>query len=86
MYEAYEEVKSLGKSRTNTVIKSFSNESNIMIKPGYNYNELDNTGIIRENTLMDDKKVVIGRVTFNEENIEERSDASLHQKRDNLDM
>ena len=84
MYEAYEEVKSLGKSRTNTVIKSFSNETNIMIKPGYNYNELDNTGIIRENTLMDDKKVVIGRVTFNEENIEERSDASVTPKKGQL--
>jgi DNA-directed RNA polymerase, beta subunit/140 kD subunit len=83
MYEAYEESTTMGGSKTNTVIKNLQNEPSLDIKPGYYYNELDEFGLIRENTMMSDKKVVIGRVTYNENNIEERSDASVFPKRGN---
>ena len=32
------------------------------LKPGYDYSKLDNNGIIRENTRIDDKMVLVGRV------------------------
>ena len=84
MYEAYEESTTMGGSKTNTVIKNLQNEPSLDIKPGYYYNELDEFGLIRENTMMSDKKVVIGRVTYNENNIEERSDASVFPKKGQL--
>ena len=84
MYEAYEESSEIGATKTNTIIKSLRTEKAIDIKPGYDYNSLNEFGMIRENTPMDDKKVVIGRVTFNELNVEERSDASVFPKKGQL--
>jgi DNA-directed RNA polymerase II subunit RPB2 len=82
-YEAYEEhgENNNGKYK---VISNLRNESGVEIKPGYDYNELDDTGIIKENTIMTDKKVLIGMVNFNEQNIEQKSDASVYPKKGQL--
>ena len=45
---------------------------------------MDEHGLIRENTPMDDTKILIGRVTYNEENVELRSDDSLKPKKGQL--
>lgn len=84
MYEAYEESTQMGASKTNTIIKSLRTEKSVEIKPGYDYNSLNDFGMIRENTPMDDKKVVIGRITYNELNVDERSDASVFPKKGQL--
>ena len=49
--------------------KNFINiENNVVFnkKPGYDYSNLDNNGLIKENTLLDDKKVLIGKATNND--------------------
>jgi len=60
-YEAHEENS---KNETSTVDKHFVNvdsqESVVGKKPGYDYSKLDGYGLIQENTLIDDKTVLIG--------------------------
>ena len=76
MYETYEESSKVGNSVVDTKFanieaeKSKSGESGssgstgvIGTKPGYDYSALDSHGLIRENTQMDDKKIVIGKIT-----------------------
>ncbi len=84
MYEAYEESSDIGDSTKNTVIQHMKNEKNVELKPGYDYNYLDDYGLIRENTPMDDKKILIGRVSFNEEHMDVRSDTSITSKKGQL--
>ena len=82
-YEA-EESNSESNRGVNNIIKNLSNEITIQVKPGYDYNYLDENGLIKENTQMDDKKILIGMVTYNENNIEERSDSSVYPKKGQL--
>ena len=60
MYEAREESSRVGGNQRDTRFADIQKEGAIGIKPGYDYSHLDNNGLIRENTEMDDKKVVIG--------------------------
>ena len=84
MYEAYEESSEIGDNKRNTIIKNLKDEKNIELKPGYVYDYLDEYGLIKENTPMDDKKVLIGRTTFHEENVEHRDDTSILPKKGQL--
>ena len=60
-YEAHEESS---KSANNVIDKRFSNieaePSVVGTKPGHDYSKLDKYGIIRENTIVDDKTILIG--------------------------
>lgn len=60
-YEAHEESS---KNQSSVVDKHFTNiesQDNVVgTKPGYDYSKLDNYGLIRENTAVDDKTVLIG--------------------------
>jgi len=60
MYEAHEESSSVRGAQRDTRFANIQKEGAIGIKPGYDYSYLDDNGFIRENTEMDDKKVVIG--------------------------
>jgi len=60
MYEAREESSSVRGAQRDTRFADIQKEGAIGIKPGYDYSHLDENGLIRENTEMDDKKVVIG--------------------------
>ena len=46
--------------------------------------ELDENGIIRENTMVDDKTVLIGKVTFSKETPDEIGDESIFPKKGSL--
>ena len=50
----------------NKIIKNLSNEKTIEVKPGYDYNYLGENGLIKENTEMDDKKILIGMVNYSD--------------------
>ena len=68
MYETYEESSKVGNSVVDTRFANIEEEKAngggvIGTKPGYDYSALDRHGLIRENTLMDEKKVVIGKIT-----------------------
>ena len=60
MYEAREESSSVRGAQRDTRFANIQKEGATGIKPGYDYSYLDDNGLIRENTEMDDKKVVIG--------------------------
>ena len=60
MYESREESSSVRGNQRDTRFADIQKEGAIGIKPGYDYSYLDSNGLIRENTEMDDKKVVIG--------------------------
>ncbi len=83
-YEAYEETSSIGMSETNTILKNIKDEIDVDVKPGYDYEYLNKYGIINEGVQMDDKKVIIGRVSFSENNPENRVDASIFPKKGQL--
>ena len=53
-------------------------------KPGYNYNELDKTGLIKPNTLVDDKTVLIGKISYPKNNPNTVSDDSIFPKKGQL--
>jgi DNA-directed RNA polymerase II subunit RPB2 len=73
MYETYEETGDRTEKRiANPVLKGATH-----LKPGYNYNELGENGIIRENTILDDKTVMIGAIKYSNENPGDLSDASI---------
>ena len=75
MYETYEETgdsSKLEKRIANPVLKGASN-----LKPGYNYNDLSDQGIIRENTVIEEKTVIIGGIKYANENPAMVSDASI---------
>ena len=66
-YEAHEEKDQKGDS---TYLKTFNNIESLIsenavvgTKPGYDYSQLDEFGLIRENTEVDEKTVLIGATT-----------------------
>ena len=62
-YEAREESSKVGGSQIDTRFANIDNENVVNLRPGYDYSDLDKYGIIKENTLLDEKKVLIGKLT-----------------------
>jgi len=84
MYEAREESTKVNTSTSNSYFADVSTKKVIGIKPGYDYSQLDKYGIIRENVALDDKMVVIGRVSSNTEDTEVVIDSSVFPKKGQL--
>jgi len=84
MYEAYEESSEHGSGTSNTIIKNIKNENGLSIKPGYDYNHLNEYGLIEENTPMDDKKVLISRINYSDLSPDMKSDSSVYPKKGQL--
>jgi DNA-directed RNA polymerase II subunit RPB2 len=76
MYETYEETTKLGVSSEKR-IGNVLNYGAKGTKPGYNYNELGENGIIKVNTIIDEKTVIIGRIQYSLDNPTEVTDASI---------
>jgi DNA-directed RNA polymerase II subunit RPB2 len=81
-YEAHEETSKVGDFISE---KKFSNiegiENIVGKKPGYDYSKLDAYGIIRENTPVDDKTVLIGLSSNNPQKANVRIDGSKTPKK-----
>jgi hypothetical protein len=84
MYEAREQSTKV--AGTNIDSKFVNIESKVVFgkKPGYDYSYLDEYGLIRENIPLDDKKVIIGKVTSNINNTDTFTDASVTPKKGQL--
>ena len=65
MYETFEESSKIGNNVIDSKFANIEGENVIGLKPGYDYSELDKNGLIQENIRVDDKKVVIGKITTN---------------------
>ena len=64
MYDAHEEKQNIGGASIDTRFMSIMDNNVIGLKPGYDYSHLDpKTGLIKENTRVTDKVVVIGKTT-----------------------
>jgi DNA-directed RNA polymerase beta subunit len=63
MYEAREEASKISGSTTNSHFSDVLTKNVVGIKPGFDYSHLDKWGLIKENTPLDDKVVLIGKVT-----------------------
>jgi DNA-directed RNA polymerase II subunit RPB2 len=85
MYEAREESSKVSGSTTNSNFADIAAKPVVKgIKPGYDYSHLDKYGIIRENVALDDKMVVIGRVSSSTEDSEVVTDSSVFPKKGQL--
>jgi DNA-directed RNA polymerase II subunit RPB2 len=87
-YESHEEKSKGSGQNDSTSQKSFTNiENNINVvgtKPGYDYSKLDKYGLVRENTEIDDKTVLIGVTMNNSENPLTKIDMSKTPKKGQL--
>ena len=84
MYEAYEDTQEVDNKVKRKVISSLKQYKDINVKPGYDYNYLDENGIIYENTEMDDKKVILGMVEEMEGELSNTRDSSVFPKKGQL--
>lgn len=63
-YETHEETDKSGDSVSETRFTNIEGDNTVIgTKPGYDYSKLDKYGIIRENTILNDKMVLIGMTT-----------------------
>ena len=81
MYESREESSKIGNSQIDSRFANIDKNNVVGLKPGFDYGDLDDNGLIRENTLLDDKKVLIGKILTNLSNPDVSSDASIFPKK-----
>lgn len=63
MYETREESEKVAGSITNSVFADVIHKDVTGIKPEYDYSQLDKWGLVKEETPLDDKTVLIGKMT-----------------------
>ena len=84
-YEAHEEKSKTGGATVDKVFTNVESEANVVgTKPGYDYSKLDKFGLIRENTPVDDKTVLVGLTVSGSENKDVRVDGSKVPKKGQL--
>ena len=67
-YETHEEKSKSGDVSTEKIFTNIENDTTVIgTKPGYDYSKLDKYGIVRENTQMNEKTVLIGLTATNSE-------------------
>ena len=80
-YESREESSKVGNSTVDSRFANIEKVNILGLKPGYDYSDLDEEGLIKENTLLDDKKVLIGKVLTNLSSPETSLDSSVFTKK-----
>jgi DNA-directed RNA polymerase II subunit RPB2 len=84
-YESHEEKSKGGDVVTQKTFTNIENSTNIVgTKPGYDYSKLDKHGLIKENTEVDDKTVLIGLTINSSENQTMKIDMSKTPKKGQL--
>ena len=84
-YETHEEKVKTGNASVDKVFTNIENESDVVgTKPGYDYSKLDKFGIIRENTEVNDKTVLIGLTASSNLSNEKKVDMSKTPKKGQL--
>jgi len=84
-YESHEEKSKTGNATVDKVFSNIQSETNIVgTKPGYDYSKLDRFGLIRENTEVNDKTVLIGLAAASSESNEVKLDMSKTPKKGQL--
>ena len=85
MYETREDSSKVSGTMIDSKFTNIEMAKNVEgTKPGYDYSYLDKHGMIKENTLIDDKAVLIGKTTYNIENPDVLIDSSISPKKGQL--
>ena len=80
-YESLEESSTVAGSQSDTRFANIENTNVVGLRPGYDYSQLDEAGLVREGTRVDDKTILIGRVITNLSDPETSIDASVAAKK-----
>jgi len=83
MYESREESSKVTGS-TSSKFANIQKNNVVKIKPGYDYSYLDEHGLVKENTELNDKIIVIGKINSNLENKDVWIDDSVKTKKGQL--
>lgn len=84
-YESYEETSKISGSTINSRFTQIHTLENVRgIKKGFDYSELDEHGIIKEDTPITDKTVLIGKTIYDNMDTEFISDSSVFTKKGQL--
>jgi len=83
MYQAREESSKVS-GMINSRFANIEKNNVVKIKPGYDYSLLDDHGMIKENTPLNDKIVLIGKITSDVENKDRFIDDSVKPKKGQL--
>ena len=83
-YESREESSQVGKGDSNAVFGDVISMNIKGLKAGYDYTYIDKSGLVKENTEINDRIVVIGKYSYNAENRENLSDSSVFTKKGQL--
>ena len=83
-YEAREEAVGVGAGAVDSTFTDIQNANVIGTKPGFDYGYLDEYGLIRENTELNDKMTVIGKATTDLDDPSLKIDASVYPKKGQL--
>jgi len=83
-YEDREESSTISGSSANSYFTDVIKKQVVGLKAGYDYSMLDESGLIKENTPLDDKTVLIGKVTSTTSESEVVIDASSYTKKGQL--
>jgi DNA-directed RNA polymerase II subunit RPB2 len=84
-YETHEEKSKMGEDTVNKVFTNIENEDNVVgLKSGYDYSKLDKYGLIRENTPVDEKTVLIGLTASSSASQDKKTDMSKTPKKGQL--
>lgn len=81
MYHAHEESSKVAGSTVNSYFTDVSKKEVVGTKKGYDYGYLNNHGLIEEGTPLNDKMIVIGKITNSEEI---NTDSSVKPKKGQL--
>lgn len=81
MYETKEESSTVNGSQVDSKFANVEKSNVVGTRNGYDYSELDEHGLIKENTLLDERKILIGKITTNNDNPHMFSDASIVPKK-----
>ena len=80
-YEDREDSSKVGETQVDSRFANVESENVGGLKPGFHYGELDDSGLIRENTPLDDKTVLIGKIITDLATPDKSSDASVFPKK-----
>jgi DNA-directed RNA polymerase II subunit RPB2 len=84
-YVGYEESSKVRGSSVESYFTNIDDKVGVQkIKDGYDYSKLDENGLVKENTLIDDKIILIGQVTQTNENKGVLIDNSITTKKGQL--
>ena len=83
MYEANEESAKVS-GTSNSKFANIEKNNVTGIKPGYDYSMLDDYGMVKENTALNDKIIVIGKITSSSDNTDLWVDSSVKTKKGQL--